>query len=221
MFYKDERHIYRAACLERLPWLVHGFGTRLSGAWVSENLVTVRQIHSDRCLYADGRRGCLGEGDALISDRPGQFLGIRTADCLPILLADERLRAVAAVHAGWRGTARGVVLRAVEAMQERFSSRPEDILAAIGPGICGKCYLVGPEVAQQFKGWLPEREDLGQATRIDLAEANRRQLVQAGVPEQNISHGAPCTSCRYEEFFSYRRDRMRAGRMISAIGIRP
>lgn len=219
MFYKDSEQIYRARRLERLPWLRHGFGTRQSGQWVTGGLATLRQIHSDLCVYADGRTGCLGQGDALVSDRPGQFLGVRTADCLPIFIVDERLRAVAAVHAGWRGTVRGICGKAVGAMQRRFGSRPENLVAAIGPGICGACYVVGPEVARQFKPWFAGRTDLEHRTTIDLAEANRRQLIEAGVPLENVVTGAPCSSCRPGDFFSHRRGPGRAGRMLSAIGI--
>ena len=220
MFYRDARHVYRAGRLECLSWLEHGFGTRHAGAWVDGAVASLRQVHSDRCVYAGGRTGCLGEGDALISDRPGQWLVIRTADCLPVLFADQRLKAVAAAHAGWRGTVRQIAARTVEALGTRFGSRPEDLVVAIGPGICAACYSVGPEVARQFEPWFPERIDLEHSARIDLAEANRRQLLAAGVPEGNIVAGAPCTACRPEEFFSHRRNPAKASRMVSAIGIR-
>jgi len=99
MFYKDQGHIYRVEELERLPWLDHGFGTRLAGSWTPGPPVWVRQVHSARCVWADGFAGCLGEGDGLVTNSPGRYLTIRTADCIPILLVDESRRAVAAVHA--------------------------------------------------------------------------------------------------------------------------
>ncbi len=221
MFFRDARHVYRAGRLDGLSWLEHGFGTRLAGAWANGAVASLRQVHSNRCLYAGGRTGCLGEGDALISDRPGQWLVIRTADCLPVLFADQRLKTVGAAHAGWRGTVGQIAARTVEALVSSFGSRPEDLVVVIGPGICAGCYSVGPEVTRQFRPWFPERSDLEQTARIDLAEANRRQLLAAGVPEGSIVTGAPCTACRPEEFFSHRRDPARAGRMVSAIGIRP
>lgn len=219
MFYKDTRQVYRLSQLDQFQWLDHGFGSRLSGAWVSGPLATLRQIHSDLCVCADGAAGCLGQGDALVSNTPGHYLGVRTADCLPILIVDERQHAVAAVHAGWRGSAAGIAIRAVATLGERFSSRPEDLVVAIGPGICGKCYTVGPEVAATFQPWFPERSDLDRQTTLDLEEANRRQLIAAGVLLSRIHAGAPCTFCQPAEFHSHRRDPGRAGRMLSAVAI--
>lgn len=158
------------------------------------------------------------EGDALVTITPGQFVAIRTADCLPILIADERLHAVAAVHAGWRGTVAGVAVAAVREMESRFGSRPEDLHVAIGPGIGACCYEVGPEVAAEFRAIFSEEELSGR--KIDLAEANRRQLVAAGVTRDRIRSGAQCTFCTPQEFYSYRREKEQAGRMLSGIGIR-
>jgi YfiH family protein len=220
VFYKDRHQVYRVTELERYPWLEHGFGTRLSQGWPPEPLVRMRQVHSAICLCADDLASGIETGDALISRTPGRYLSVRTADCIPILFVDERLRAVAAVHAGWRGTAQQIAVRAVDGLRARYSSRPEDLAVAIGPGICGKCYTVGPAVAGRFRTWFPERTDLDRETAIDLAEANRRQLLAAGVPEGRIYTGAPCTSCRAEEFHSHRRSGGKPGRMISVVGIR-
>jgi YfiH family protein len=219
MFYKDARFVYREEALDRLPWLDHGFGTRLSGSWAPEPLAWVRQIHSDRWIRTDGAAGCLGEADCLISASPGAYLSIRTADCIPVLIVDQRLRAVAAIHAGWRGSAAAISAKAVNAMQQEFGSRPEDLIAAIGPGICGACYEVGPEVASQFAPWFPERSDLDRRGPLDLTEANRRQLLKAGLRPSSVFSGAPCT-CHSDEFHSWRRERERTGRMVSAIAIR-
>jgi hypothetical protein len=143
VFYKDSRQVYRASELDALPWLIHGFGTRQSDipAWF-ENLATVKQIHSATVVNAEGRCGILGEGDALLEDRPGAVIAVKTADCMPILLVDERHRAVAAVHAGWRGTVARIVAAAVDGMRARFGTLPGDLHAAIGPGI-GKVLLPG------------------------------------------------------------------------------
>ena len=212
MFYKDQGQVYRVAELDRLSWLDHGFGTRSAGSWTPGPPVWVRQVHSARCVRADGVFGCLGEADCLVTNSPGCYLTIRTADCIPILLVDERQRAAAAVHAGWRGTAQAIAAGAVEFLGERFGSRPEDLLAAIGPGICANCYEVGPEVAVQF--------GLAGRTKLDLAEANRRELIGAGLDSSRIFANAPCTSCRPGEFHSWRRDHAKTGRMVSAVAIR-
>jgi YfiH family protein len=218
---RDSRQVYRFEPFLRIPWLEHGFGTRLSEDWTAGLAVAkVRQIHSDRVIRAGGQTGWLGEGDALISDRPDEvLLAIRTADCLPLLMVDEPRRAVAAVHAGWRGTAAGIAARAVEALQREFGTAPEDLRVSIGPGIGPCCYEVGPEVAAEFQRLFPERSDLNGRTKIDLPEANRRQLRQIGVPEGQIFTAGLCTACRADEFHSFRRDRG-VERMVSAIGIR-
>jgi YfiH family protein len=212
VFYKDSRQIYRVTELDALPWLVHGFGTRRARvAALFGNLATLRQVHSAACVLAAGRGGVLGEGDALLEDRPGSVVAVQTADCLPILLVDERHRAVAAVHAGWRGTVARIAQRGVEAMGAQFGSLAEDLHAAIGPGIGKCCYEVGPEVAAQF----------GQQGRghVDLAAANRRQLMDAGVTPERIYASNLCTMCRGEEFHSFRRDQEAAGRLYSFAGI--
>jgi YfiH family protein len=219
VFHKDTDHIYRVPEFSSAPWLEHGFGTRNSRNWPPQPLVSLRQVHSDRWLIADGATGCLGEGDALITNTPGRFLSVRTADCMPILMVDERIRAIAAVHAGWRGTVQEVAAKTAVALASTFGCRMEDLRVAIGPGICGKCYTVGPEVAARFRPWFPERDDLDRQTAIDLAEANRRQVLAVGVPTGRILSGAPCTHCRPEEFHSFRRTGNRQGRMISGIGI--
>ena len=212
-FYKDPQGVYRAAPLDRFAWLVHGFGARQGSIPAGiARVAWLKQIHSAEWVYAAGRAGLLGPGDALIENTPGAVVGVRTADCLPILLADERLRAVAAIHAGWRGTAAGIARRTVEAMSRRFGSRPADLHAAIGPGIGKCCYEVGPEVAERFG-------EPGQA-RLDLADANRRQLLQAGLDTARIYAANLCTMCLAGEFHSFRRDREAAGRMRSCIGIR-
>ena len=141
MFYKDSRQVYRSTELDAFPWLIHGFGTRDSDVpgWF-ENLATVKQIHSAICIPADGRCGVLGQGDAILEDRPGAVVAVKTAECIPILLVDQRHRAVAAVHAGWRGTVARIAPAAIEAMHERFGTLPGDLHAAIGPGIGVCCY---------------------------------------------------------------------------------
>jgi YfiH family protein len=211
-FYKDARQVYRVRELDSFPWLVHGFGTRHCDipAWFA-SLATLKQIHSAVCVLADGRCGVLGQGDALLEDRPGAVVAIKTADCIPILLVDEGHRAVAAVHAGWRGTVARIAAAAVEAMRRRYGTVPGDLHAAIGPGIGVCCYQVGPEVAEQF----------GQQGRanIDLAAVNRLQLREAGVTAERIYASNLCTMCQAGEFHSFRRDGEAAGRLYSFAGI--
>jgi YfiH family protein len=201
---------YRARALANLDWLDHGFGTRSFNA--PQPLTTLRQIHSDIVVYAD-RDGCLGEGDALLSDTPGRLIGVKTADCLPILLVDERHRTVAAVHAGWRGAVTGVVQSTLKAMIARCNSDGEGLHAAIGPGIGPCCFEVGPEVAILFGKPLKR-------TRIDLAHAIRRQLIAFGVDPERIYSLGLCTYCDAARFHSFRRDGQKAGRLISVIGLK-
>ncbi len=212
MFYKDSRNVFRVPELDRFAWLEHGFGSREADvAALFPQLATLKQIHSANCIPAEGRCGLLGQGDALLENEPGAVVAIRTADCIPLILVDERRHAVAAVHAGWRGTVAGIARRAVAAMRERFGTSPADLHAAIGPGIGKCCYEVGPEVAAQFG------ED-GRA-HIDLTGENRRQLAQAGVPERRIYASNLCTMCDSANFHSFRRDQEAAGRLYSFAGI--
>ena len=221
-FRKDDQQVYHALPLERLSWLEHGFGTRHSdGAFAGRNTVTLRQVHSAVAVHARGGSRCAGTGDGLYTGEPGLMLVVRTADCLPLLLADERRRAVAAIHAGWRGAVRGVVAETLRAMAGSFGSQQGDIHAAIGPGIGHCCFETGPEVAALFQPFFPERMDLGARARIDLEECVTRQLFAAGVGRQRIYRASLCTSCRIEDFHSWRRDRDPRSRMYSVICIRP
>ncbi len=212
-FFKDAAGYYRAQPLEALGWLEHGFGTKAAQWPENGRIATLKQIHSDICVAAGGRAGCLGEGDALLENKAGRLVGVKTADCLPILIVDERLRAVAAVHAGWRGSARQIAARAVDAMRREFGSRPEDLHAALGPGIGACCYEVGAEVAAACG--IPADGPV----RLNLVQINRRQLRGAGVDPSRIYSADLCTRCR-SEFHSFRRDGDRAGRMISFAGVR-
>lgn len=194
-----------------MAWLEHGFGTRLAPGWpVHTGLATARQVHSNHVLVVQCE-GKQGEGDALVSNQPGVGLSIRTADCLPILIADPKNRAVAAVHAGWRGVVCEVAAKAVERMTQHFGSRPGDLVVAIGPGIGPCCFEVGPEVAVQF--------GLSGRTKVDLVETMRRQLGRNGVNAGQIFSSGLCTYCNAELFESYRRDREASGRMTAMISV--
>lgn len=193
--------------------MTHGFGTRISRDWPpgDAKVANLRQIHSDKVLFAE-HSGCIGEGDALITNRPGIALSIRTADCLPILIADPAKRAIAAIHAGWRGTVQWIVPKTVQAMGQQFGSRPEDLVVVVGPSIAGCCFEVGPEVAAQFS--------LFGRAKIDLVETTRRQLGRNDGATWQFASSGLCTVCRADLFHSYRRDREAAGRMASVIGIK-
>lgn len=210
-------------------------------------LISLHQIHSDvvRSFDSAPHRQC--KGDASATNRPGLLLGVRTADCAPVLVVDPGKRVVAAIHAGWRGTLQRIVTKAIGHMQMEFGCRPQDLLAAIGPTIGGCCYEVGTEVASAFAAkfanateffdelrtgdepnpsqWLnmmpPGHQPPPNKVLLDLKKANRSQLLEAGVREQNIFINDLCTSCRADFLFSYRKEHARSGRLMSAIGIRP
>ena len=166
--------------------------------------------------------------DALATGLRGVLLGVKTADCVPVILGDARAGACAAVHAGWRGTLAGIVGRALRRMREEFGTNPADVRAALGPAALGCCYEVGAEVVGPFREKFAGADSLFTPTRdghalVDLHEANRRQLVESGVAPGRV-HALPlCTICRPDLFFSYRRDRKlygRTGRLLSVIGRR-
>ena len=185
--------------------LIHGFGERASV--YPEGVKTAKQIHSD---IVQDAAGPLVEGDALISRERGVLVGVKTADCVPILLVDPSTRVVAAIHAGWRGTARGITAVALRSMRDRWRVDPKDVRAAIGPAIGVCCYEVGPEVARQFGIETPH------PVHLNLTAINEMQLRNLGV--SNIWQSAQCTFCARERFYSFRREREQAGRMLSFIG---
>jgi YfiH family protein len=160
--------------------------------------------------------------DAIVTGRPGLALCIRTADCVPILLADPRTGAVAAVHAGWRGTALGVAARAVCCLRERHAADPRDILAAVGPAIGPCCYEVDAPVheAMEARGADPSallRPAGPGKWKFDLAAANRAQLLGGGLLPEHVFLSGECTSCREDRYFSHRRDRGKTGRHLNFI----
>jgi purine-nucleoside/S-methyl-5'-thioadenosine phosphorylase / adenosine deaminase len=213
-------------------------------------LVTLRQIHSDLIHCVAELPKELLVGDGLITCMPGVLVGIQTADCLPIILVDTKKKAVGVFHAGWRGTVKRIVEKGVGEMRRWFGTLPGNIRAAIGPGIQSCCYDVGPEVREQFESQFAYAEDLFHETKesdpvrekypllfltarapghselptkifLDLVEANRRQLIDAGISPKNISASMLCTACHPDLLFSYRAEKGLTGRMMAVAGVRP
>ncbi|MEF2280100.1 peptidoglycan editing factor PgeF [Deinococcus sp. YIM 134068] len=175
----------------------------------------LNQVHGTDVREA---RPGVQEGDALVTTEPGLLLAIGTADCYPVLLADEAASVVGAAHAGWRGTLGRIAARTVEAMVAR-GARAERIRAAVGPGICGEQYPVGEDVARQFReAGLDEHVlEIGGALHLDLAGANRAVLLAAGLLPENVWVSGRCST--EPDFYSYRRDAGRTGRMWAVIGL--
>jgi YfiH family protein len=216
-------------------------------------LVAVRQFHSNvvrLATAADALRTSPARADGLMTAEPGLLLGIQTADCIPVLVADRKRRVVAAFHAGWRGTVKRIVELGVGRMRLEFGSRPEDLIAAIGPGVGACCYAVGEEVLSEFDSQFqyarelfrevysvdavrskypmlfltqraPGHSPIGPSLHLDLVEANRRQLLDAGLKPRAIHALGGCTSCQTDLFFSHRASQGHAGRMMAVIGVRP
>jgi YfiH family protein len=164
--------------------------------------------------------------DALVSNLPHTLLGVKTADCVPLLMGDPVTGAFAAVHAGWRGTMASIATHAVKKLEREYNVRPEDLRVAIGPAAGPCCYEVGADVIDVFKAKFEDADDLFTPARaghalIDLLEANRRQLLSMGVVGERIHLSPLCTMCRTDLFFSYRREKSlhgKVGRLMSVIG---
>jgi polyphenol oxidase len=213
-------------------------------------MVNLRQIHSDLIHHIAEipKDNSPLAGDGMVTDVPGILLAVLTADCLPVILVDPKRRAVGVFHAGWRGTSKRIVEKGAGEMHRWFGTGPGDLKAAIGPGIRGCCYEVGPEVHSAFEAQFSYGSELFRETKernevhekypllfltarapghselpkkifLDLAEANRRQLIDAGVPAKNISDLGLCTFCRKDLFFSHRAEKGITGRMMAVVGI--
>ncbi|MGB2716929.1 MAG: peptidoglycan editing factor PgeF [Vicinamibacterales bacterium] len=200
-------------------------------AWIGvarEDLLLISQVHEANVaeVPADRPRPWpRPNADAIIGNDPTAAIAVRVADCVPILLAEESGRFVAAIHAGWRGMARRVAIAAVESMQSRYGVRPERIVAAVGPCIGPCCYEVGTDTKEAFRAtghhpallerWFVARP-LGKF-HLDLWQATRDQLEGAGLHATNIHVAELCTLTHSDRFHSYRADGARAGRMAAVI----
>lgn len=212
-------------------------------------LVTLRQIHSDliRCVERVPEQALVGDG--LITDVPGLLLAVQTADCLPVIVVDPKRRAVGVFHAGWRGTVKRIVEKGIGEMRRHFGSDPRNLVAAIGPGIHRCCYEVGEDVRNRFEMQFAYAVELFRQVKesdpvrekypllfltarppghgespmrlfLDLVEANRRQLMDAGVAANHIEASSLCTACHTDLLFSFRGDRGVTGRLMGVVGIR-
>lgn len=269
---KSTLEIIQSPALKKISWLVHGFSTRANGSLgfvphearervqlnrsrflailrASPDLVTLRQIHSDIIHVITSFPKETLAGDGLITNVPGITLGILTADCFPVLLADTKNKAVGAFHAGWRGTVARIAEKGLGLMRREYGTRPEDVVAAIGPGIQQCCYEVGEEVKSKFESQFaysaelfreikdsdPVREkypllfmnmrapghgDLCVKLHLNLSAANCRQLLSLGIKPGRIFASSECTACIVERFFSHRAEKGKTGRMMAVIGVK-
>ena len=211
---------------------------RLADALGVRRILTLTQIHGRNIVVV--RHGVSTprgkpEADILVSNDPDVAIAVRAADCVPLLLADPETGAVAAAHAGWRGTAAGAATAAVEALGREFGSRPENLVAAIGPSIGPCCYEVGPELVDAFAAagharhlidrWFatpppPRGSSEPSPLRLDVAGANRDQLMLAGVAEKNIHMSGLCTAMNLDLLTSFRVEKEHAGRLAGVIRAR-
>jgi YfiH family protein len=237
--------------LDRIPGIVHAFSTRRAersdftlGPLSSPNpiipmnrarflaaigapgwpILKLRQVHSGivRDMDDTTAAGDPVEGDAAVTGIRGALLGVQTADCVPILIADNAGNCVAAIHAGWRGTASRISALTVARLTAKFAVQAKDLIAAIGPHIGVCCYEVGPEVVEAIhEPGAFERRPEWSKPHLNLTAANRDQLLSAGLTADRIEATSLCTRCRGDLFYSYRREGESAGRMLSIIGIMP
>jgi len=219
---------------DRFPRLVHGFSGRLQENAVALSQVqgkdgsvcTLRQVHGDEIIVVN--QHCKTwekrpEADGMITAEAGLFLGIASADCVPVLIVAPRQGIISALHAGWRGTLKGISIRAMDMLTSSWDVNPTSLWIALGPAIGGCCYEVGVEIGEALvqrwnpgspTAWRPQ----GEKGLLDLREINRAQFEQAGVPCEQIQLVGPCTFCDSSRFASYRREGPNASRQLSVIG---
>jgi YfiH family protein len=183
----------------------------------SDRIAIPRQVHSSVVQYVKDP-GIYPDCDGLITDRPGVFLAVTVADCLPVLVLDTKQRVVAAIHAGWRGTAGMIAFKGVTRMVEEFHCSPGDLVAYIGPGAGSCCYNVGADVARLFAHEFSREE--GGKIFIDLKAAITSQLLLCGIHRDSIETSTHCTIDTPTLLHSHRRDNKRSGRMMAVIGLK-
>ena len=246
---QDQITFLHSEALDRIPGVVHAFSTRRGerndfslGPANSPNpmiqihrarfvaamgapgwpIMKLKQVHSGVVVDIDDTSAASEavEGDAAVTSLRGMMLGVQTADCVPILIADNEGGSAAAVHAGWRGTAARIAASSIARLVEKFRSDPKNLTAAIGPHIGVCCYEVGEEVVDAIPDPASiERRPEWPKPHLNLAHANRQQLLKAGIPGTQIEISSLCTKCREDLFHSFRRDGKRMGHLLSVIGL--
>jgi polyphenol oxidase len=204
---------------------VHGCATsavRLPGASAAPGAAASTTHPAASSIIAAGP-----EADALVTDLRDVALVVRVADCVPLLMADSRTGAVAAVHAGWRGTSAGIASVAVRRLQQEYGANPPDLVAAIGPAIGACCYQVGPEVRDAFLAaghapasvdtWFAADPDDAERLRLDAWASNRDQLIAAGLRPDHVHVAELCTMTHLAHFYSYRAEGTSTGRLLGVI----
>ena len=246
---KKDVHYVTIPALERTGVIRHAFTTRANGLgrrskgakmpddWNvvatafgtnTYRVVTVDQVHGENIVKVDAlnyQNVRTVHADAMITDVPELAIGVETADCVPVLFFDPAKPAVGAVHAGWRRTVKKIVQKAINRMSEEYGSEPSRMIAAIGPAIGPECYEVDEPVMgavrEAFSFWEEVTAPLGNDRwSLDLAKANRMELMQIGLLDKNIHSVGMCTACRKDLFYSYRAEG-RTGRMLSVIMLKP
>lgn len=191
-----------------------------------QDLVCAQQVHGSKASYIEDKdkgKGALSDEsafsntDALITDKKNLPLAIFAADCLSIFLYDPATFSIGLVHAGWRSTKENITTKTIQLMQEKFQTKTESLSVGFGPAIRACCYEVGKELKEYFSDCLSERNG---RYYLDLVNANKKQILDLGVKEANILDSGICTSCKNEEFFSYRKARDSCGRLMSVIMLR-
>ena len=217
----------------QFPRLIHGFSYRIDDRNLALSklnaegllLYTLKQVHGDDILivHQENDANARPESDGLMSRESGVLLGIATADCVPVLMVAPEQGLIAALHAGWRGTLKGISQRAVRTLNDRWHVDSESIWVALGPSISACCYEVGRDVGEALherwrtdSAWQPHKE--GDKGFLDLRAINRAQCEGVGVPTSHIQSVGPCTFCASPDFASYRRQGAEAGRQLSVIG---
>lgn len=190
---------------------------RLCGALGMATAVVVRQVHGVRVLEADSTRDrgarVIGEGDGLVTSERGMLLAVTAADCVPVFVADTSGRCVALLHAGWRGTAGGILEAGLSFLERRYGARSGDVAIYLGPAICGSCYEVGGDVLRAFA------MDGSDQTRFDLRAELARRAQVAGVSPERVRRSEWCTRCGPVNLYSHRAQGAGAGRMAAFLGL--
>lgn len=234
----DAEGVIQLELLAAIPGISHGFATRRGNLEevVSPPVARLRQVHgadvlelpadpAARAPFLHSEVAARPAADALVTDTPDAAVAVAVADCMPVLIVDPQVGAVAAAHAGWRGLAAGVIEETVAKMNARYGSRPEHLRVGIGPSIGPCCFEVGEEVIEAFteRGYGDEVRVAGNHTPrpyANLGAVAAAILARLGVPSEQVADVALCTRCNSDRLWSYRKDGEAAGRMLCGVGLR-